>query len=83
MIMMWLTILTIAVFLVGLVLVAHGTLVKNRWGMNLDSVVCPACGASEGFLRAPRSVKQALWGGWTCQKCGCAMDKWGRAVTPR
>jgi hypothetical protein len=77
------TVLIIALFLVGLLFVAHGTLVKNRWGINLDEVACPACGASGGVLRAPRSLRQVLWGGWTCQKCGCVMDKWGRAVTLR
>jgi hypothetical protein len=32
-----------AVLAVGLALVIHGTLVKNRWGINFDSVSCPRC----------------------------------------
>ena len=32
-------------------------------------------------VRRPESLKQALWGGGTCMKCGCEMDKWGRLIT--
>jgi hypothetical protein len=77
---MLLTILLIVALMAALVLVAYGTIARNKWGINLDPVACPTCGASGGALRPPRSLNEMLWGGWTCQKCGCVMDKWGRAI---
>ena len=29
------------------------------------------------MVRKPTSFRQAAWGGWTCFKCGCEIDKWG------
>jgi hypothetical protein len=65
----------------GILLLATGTVTKNRWGMNLESVNCPACGSPIPQVRQPKSFSQALWGGSTCAKCGCEMDKWGRLIT--
>ena len=65
---------------VGLVLVIHGTLAKNKWGINLDSVSCPHCNTLLPVMRMPRSLQQAKWGGWTCRTCGAEVDNWGREV---
>ncbi len=65
----------------GIVLVAIGTVTKNRWGVNLESVNCPVCGSPIPRVRQPKSFTQSLWGGWTCAKCGCEIDKWGRLIT--
>jgi hypothetical protein len=70
----------IGVLLVGLVLVAHGTAVKNRWGVNLDPVHCPRCNAPQPSGRKPHSFSEMLWGGWRCQACDCEIDKWGRQI---
>jgi hypothetical protein len=67
--------------LLGILLVVIGTVTKNRWGINLESGDCPACGSPISQVRQPKSLRQALWGGWTCSKCGCEMDKWGRLIT--
>jgi hypothetical protein len=75
-------VVTVSALLVGILLVAFGTVTKNQWGMNLESVNCPACGSPMPQVRQPKSLKQALWGGGTCGKCGCQMDKWGRLATP-
>ena len=72
--------LTMSVLLLGVVLVAFGTLTRNRWGINLEPVNCAACGSPMPKVRRPQSLKQALWGGGTCGKCGCEMDKWGRLI---
>jgi len=74
-------VVTMSVLLLGILLVAFGTITKNRWGINLESVNCPACGSSMPKVRRPESLKQALCGGGTCGKCGCEMDKWGRLIT--
>jgi DNA-directed RNA polymerase subunit RPC12/RpoP len=65
---------------VGLVLVIHGTIVKNRWGVNLRRVECPDCGTVMGRVRVPASGEQAMWGGYTCPACKSELDKWGRRV---
>ena len=67
---------------VGVVLVIHGTLVKNRWGINLRQVQCPNCATVMGRVRMPASGSQAMWGGYTCPTCNCELDKWGRLITP-
>jgi hypothetical protein len=71
-----------AVLAVGLALVIYGTLVKNKWGVNLDSVSCPRCNTVPPKLREPRSRQQSMWGGWTCPSCGLDVDKWGRELNP-
>jgi hypothetical protein len=66
--------------LVGVLLVAFGTVTKNQWGINLEPVNCPACGSPMPQVRQPKSLRERLWGGGTCGKCGCEMDKWGRRL---
>jgi transcription elongation factor Elf1 len=68
----------VPVLVVGILLVASGTVGKNQWGINTEPVNCPACGCPMPQVRQPKSIKQALWGGGICGKCGCEMDKWGR-----
>ena len=70
-----------SVLLLGIPLVAFGTIAKNRWGINAKSVNCPACGFPLPRVRQPKSLRQALWGCGTCENCGCEMDKWGRLIT--
>ena len=65
---------------VGLVLVIYGTVRKNTWGVNLKPVNCPRCNLPMPQRRKPKSVSQAMWGGWTCEQCGCEVDKWGRQI---
>jgi hypothetical protein len=65
---------------VGVVLVIHGTVVKNNWGINPIRVKCPNCGTEMPRVRMPSSARQAMWGGYTCRECKCEMDKWGRRI---
>jgi hypothetical protein len=73
-------VILVGILLVGLVAVAHGTVVKNRWGVNLEPVHCPRCNATPLRVRVPQSFNQFLWGGRTCRGCGCEIDKWGREI---
>jgi hypothetical protein len=50
---------------------------KGKWGINLSKVFCPKCAEPMPMIRKPKNERQALWGGWTCRKCGCEMDKYG------
>jgi hypothetical protein len=61
-------------------LVIHGTIVKNRWGINLRRITCPNCGQEMPRIRTPASGSEALWGGTTCPNCQCQVDKWGRRI---
>jgi hypothetical protein len=65
---------------IGLLLVGYGTVAKTRWGINVRRVSCPNCGAEFGRVRVPNSGRQAVWGGYTCHRCRCEADKWGRRV---
>jgi hypothetical protein len=43
---------------------------------------CPDCGEVLPKFRAPAGARQTFWGGWTCPKCGCEMDRKGRKIEP-
>lgn len=73
----------IGLFGIGGVVVVISTQRKGRWGFNLDPVSCPQCGQLQPSSRLPTSLRQGLWGGWTCRACGTEMDKWGRAMIAR
>lgn len=64
--------------LVGVVLIAYRSVIKNDLGINPDPVVCPRCNASRDSKRSLALRWRALWGGWTCPNCGCEVDKAGR-----
>jgi hypothetical protein len=74
----WVVVFVVAALGGGLILVIVGTIRKNRWGINLEAVNCPHCKQPMPQVRKPRSMSQAMWGGGTCERCGCEMDKWGR-----
>ena len=61
-----------------LAVIVRGTLRQTKWGINLKEMCCPRCGEKSPSIRKPMSLRQVLWGGWTCPKCGCEIDKWGR-----
>ena len=50
---------------------------KGNWGINLGTVNCPKCKEEQPQIRMPKSIKEALWGGYSCNNCGCKMDKYG------
>ena len=70
------------VLALGMMLVAYGTIAKNKWGINFDPVSCPKCKTPLPRLREPQSFQQRAWGGWTCPVCGAGVDKWGREIEP-
>ncbi len=41
---------------------------------------CPDCGEPLPRSRKPTNKRQAMWGGWTCSKCGCEVDRKGKKV---
>jgi hypothetical protein len=65
---------------IGIGLVIYGTIVKNKWGINTDTVFCVRCKTPLPQSRKPQNLQEALWGGWSCPVCGVHLDKWGREV---
>ena len=53
---------------------------KGNWGINFKGAKCPQCDAQAPTFRVPKSVRQALWGGWTCTACNIEIDKWGKRI---
>ena len=53
---------------------------RGRFGINLNVPNCPKCGQKVSVMRRPKSTRQFLWGGYTCPKCGCEIDKWGNEI---
>jgi hypothetical protein len=41
---------------------------------------CPDCGEQFPRYRKPANRRQTLWGGWTCARCGCEVDRRGRKI---
>jgi hypothetical protein len=70
----------VSLLAVGFIFVIYGTLAKNKWGINPASASCPRCNTALPQARKPRSLRQCLWGGWTCPNCGVEVDKWGREL---
>ena len=73
--------------LVFLTLIALGILVvrdtirqRGNFGINTKQVYCPDCDEPAPTIRAPKNLRQAVWGGCTCAECGTEYDKWGRRV---
>jgi len=64
----------------GIVFVTYGTIAKNSWGINVRPISCPRCNTPLSTVRQPQNIRQTLWGGWTCIKCGAEVDKCGREV---
>ena len=64
----------------GTILIVVGTIKKNKWGINLNTPICTKCKNKLTYIRKPKSLQQALWGGHTCEKCNVDIDKWGREV---
>jgi hypothetical protein len=41
-------------------------------------MVCPNCGAPLPLVRIPKTLKEMIRGGWTCDRCGIAIDRLGK-----
>ena len=66
---------------VGIVLLVRGTAQPSKMGFYLNPPeACPRCGVALPAMRAPKNLRQMLWGGWTCTGCGIELDKWGQPV---
>lgn len=53
---------------------------KELFGINVKIINCPDCDEPQPRVRKPKNMREAMWGGNTCAKCGCEMDKWGKKI---
>lgn len=67
-----------AAVLIAVVFLVWQTKTKGLFGLDLSRKKCPRCGTPLPMIRKPSSTEEALWGGWTCPKCGAKIDKYGR-----
>lgn len=71
--------------IIGIVLLFLLSLIKkdskySKFGINLSRVYCPNCNKKQPIVRKPANERQALYGGYTCKKCGIEMDKYGTEI---
>ena len=62
----------IGAFAAGLAWVASELVMPRRF--------CPDCGAPFPKLYWPKNLRQGWYGGKTCKKCGCEVDRVGRKI---
>ena len=86
---LFIVVLSIAVFLITYIWMVYVLFVKiipntrkrdGKWGINLRPATCPECSKQLPPFRKPTSLKQGLWGGWSCPNCGAEVNKWGSVV---
>jgi len=73
----------LTVFLIGFIcnkIISKFWPKTGKYGMNLKEVRCPNCAEKMPKVRKPANRRQTLWGGWTCNKCGTEMDKYGLKI---
>ena len=79
-VIVWFFVIAILMAGVAVSAVLIGTIRRRgKFGINFDLPNCPGCGEQVSAIRAPRSLKQFVWGGFAC-KCGCEIDKWGKEL---
>lgn len=71
--------------IIGIVLVFLFSLINKdskfaKLGVNLNRVFCSNCNEKQPVIRKPKNKRQALYGGYTCKKCGTEMDKYGTII---
>ncbi|MFN7054829.1 helix-turn-helix domain-containing protein [Hyphomonas sp.] len=54
--------------------------VPDAWAIDLSARSCPVCDHPLPAIRTPKSVGQALRGGWTCSQCGSTVSKTGKLM---
>ena len=69
--------LLIIVFFIPYIIYKFGT-PGHGIGFFQPDVSCPNCKTILPRNRSANSANQMLFGGWTCKKCGCEVDGFGK-----
>jgi ribosomal protein L37AE/L43A len=68
-------------FVFGGILVALVTgIARKIWERKSGQLQCPRCHSQPAVIRMQRSLREFMWGGWTCSTCGAKVDKRGREL---
>ena len=67
--------ITVAIIVPIILMIAAGMQRKVN-----EKCGCPECGTPVPRFRRPTSLRQALWGGWTCSNCSTEMDRFGDEI---
>ncbi|MCO4747573.1 MAG: hypothetical protein KC912_22420 [Proteobacteria bacterium] len=51
------------------------------WAMAQPEKNCPDCGQLLPNRGPKRTGRQIFFGGWTCQNCGCELDRHGKKLS--
>lgn len=73
----------IDIFMIVLMIVSVYFILKKidpNFAINTKRVICPKCKIKLPIIRMPKSLKQAVWGGHTCPKCGIELDQFGNTI---
>lgn len=74
----------IVVVIVAAIFPAPAIWLARKMGYPIGQAVhCARCGAEQPMMRKPANRTQALWGGYTCAKCGAELDARGRERVPQ
>jgi hypothetical protein len=49
-------------------------------GSSLPTPNCPTCNTQQPAIRKPASLRQTIFGGWTCAHCGTEIDRHGHPI---
>jgi len=71
----WILLITLPALIVSMYFVRKGAQFR---GIGMFGAVCPRCAAPLPMRRKATSSSEAVWGGWTCKKCGCKVDRYGK-----
>ena len=50
----------------------------GKWAIQTTPTACPNCKTQTPNIRVPSDIKELLWGGHTCHRCGTEYDKHGK-----
>lgn len=64
----------------GILVVLVTWIVRMIWERKSGQLQCPQCHFQPAVIRMPRSLREFMWGGWTCAICGARVDKRGQVA---
>lgn len=74
----------VVLFIVAAVFPAVAIWLARKMGYPIgQAILCSKCGTEQPMFRKPANRTQALWGGYTCAKCGAELDARGRERVPQ
>lgn len=64
-----------------LIIIMVMALILVLWRTFQSPQPCPECGEYLARFRAPRSIRETMWGSVVCANCGCEVNWRGRKMS--